>query len=356
MLFDPAETPANKPPEDRDAFIADIKSGCRFFGGESYENSRSAEEKVKFKRALCDTMDLWYSHRGTVVVLVTQMPPGYVTSGGRDYESRGWTTFERCSAELIKPVEAYVVPDGQDVIFGYYLWPMCIDTARVGEAGAGRRPPATPEVFAELMESCSFTNEADVAQVRILYETVATAVLAATDELMLTNMVIKPGSGRHVQLALDMCPNLQKFMLDGSCIEPIDLRQALRAKPRCRRPRCRSTRCRQEMRSPGHMCPSADRSFGACRRRTPKGYDRSRGWRRKCLDEARILVPADRHRPLAGFLSACSDILKKNALGRRDRRRQDERCPAVLVVLAPHRPAFRPRPHLRSHIHDDDAM
>ena len=232
MLFDPAETPANKPPEDRDAFIADIKSGCRFFGGESYENSRSAEEKVKFKRALCDTMDLWYSHRGTVVVLVTQMPPGYVTSGGRDYESRGWTTFERCSAELIKPVEAYVVPDGQDVIFGYYLWPMCIDTARVGEAGAGRRPPATPEVFAELMESCSFTNEADVAQVRILYETVATAVLAATDELMLTNMVIKPGSGRHVQLALDMCPNLQKFMLDGSCIEPIDLRQALRAKPR----------------------------------------------------------------------------------------------------------------------------
>ena len=49
--------------------------------------------------------------QAVTVFMLTIRPKG-VGDGFREYDSRGWTTFERCSAELIKPVEAYVVPDG----------------------------------------------------------------------------------------------------------------------------------------------------------------------------------------------------------------------------------------------------
>ena len=59
-----------------------------------------------------------------------------------------------------------------DVNFGYYLWPMCVDTANVGVAGAGRRVPASPAIFEELLQTRKFTNQADSAQVTRLYEKV----------------------------------------------------------------------------------------------------------------------------------------------------------------------------------------
>ena len=62
-LFEKAETPEEQPAEAREAFEADLKLGQRYYGGEAYENSRSAEEKAMFKRALSQTMDVWYSHR-----------------------------------------------------------------------------------------------------------------------------------------------------------------------------------------------------------------------------------------------------------------------------------------------------
>ena len=67
---------------------------------EAYEASRTEEEKAGFHYALHETMDLWYSHQGTTVYMVTQLPEGSRRSVG--YDDSGWTTYERCSAEQIK--------------------------------------------------------------------------------------------------------------------------------------------------------------------------------------------------------------------------------------------------------------
>eukprot|EP00966_Prymnesium_polylepis_P041101 953838-Prymnesium_polylepis.1 len=58
-LFDPSETPEAKPEgPEREAFVADLKAGRRFYGGAAYEASRSEEEKAAFRYALHETMDL----------------------------------------------------------------------------------------------------------------------------------------------------------------------------------------------------------------------------------------------------------------------------------------------------------
>ena len=80
-----------------------------------------------------------------VTVFVTKLPSGFA---GRTYEQRGWTFFERSSAELIKPARPYVVEAGKPLGEGRFLWAMVIDSSAT-EALEGRRPPLAPAAFAE---------------------------------------------------------------------------------------------------------------------------------------------------------------------------------------------------------------
>lgn len=70
----------------------------------AYQESRSKAESAALGRVLEHAMDLFYSHTGITVVLLTvlpeKLPEGFDAS--RTYSSRGWTSFERCSAELAK--------------------------------------------------------------------------------------------------------------------------------------------------------------------------------------------------------------------------------------------------------------
>ena len=94
-LFDAAETPEAKAEgAERAAFVADLKAGRAFYGGVAYEESRTAEQKAAFRRALHDTMDVWYAHQMIVTVFVTRLPAGF---SGRTYEDRGWVRARRCS-------------------------------------------------------------------------------------------------------------------------------------------------------------------------------------------------------------------------------------------------------------------
>eukprot|EP00900_Chrysochromulina_parva_P013871 jgi/Chrpa1/22485/Chrysochromulina_OHIO_Genome00025518-RA len=69
---------------------------------ERYRDSRTKAQAQAHKFALEHTMDLWYAHSKTTVVLLTELPASYQNKEIRSYDSRGWTTFERCSAELGK--------------------------------------------------------------------------------------------------------------------------------------------------------------------------------------------------------------------------------------------------------------
>ncbi|CAK0874892.1 unnamed protein product, partial [Prorocentrum cordatum] len=65
----------------------------------AHEAKRTPAEKAAFKHGLEETMDLWYAHQATTVLLLTQHPGERGSARECGYEQSGWTTHERCSAE-----------------------------------------------------------------------------------------------------------------------------------------------------------------------------------------------------------------------------------------------------------------
>ena len=210
-LFKQSETPEGDPGSPRSeaeqaAFEADLKAGRKFYGGKEYEESRSGEEKQAFGRGLKQTMDLWYGHAGITVVLLTKLPKG--SDKARSYESRGWTTFERCSAELGKSFNLKVAK-----------WKLVID-AGSEDGDVQRRLPTAPKRMERLLESRQFTNNADKGGVLELYKKTVSAVLGTVEELEFAGMPLVSGdewcSPAQLAEALNMCTTLQYLGLSGT--------------------------------------------------------------------------------------------------------------------------------------------
>eukprot|EP00966_Prymnesium_polylepis_P132211 3057337-Prymnesium_polylepis.1 len=149
-----------------------------------YKESRTDDEKRAFDRALKGTMDLWFTHASTTVVLITELPdrdklPIGFDERSRDFASRGWTTFERCSAELAKSFKLSVAK-----------WKLVIDL-RDERGGAQRRLPTTPKRMKMLLEKRDFTNGADRSEVLELYTKTAKAVLGTVQTLDYTGLPLE---------------------------------------------------------------------------------------------------------------------------------------------------------------------
>jgi len=147
-------------------------------------------------------------------VLLTQLPDelpaGFDRS--RTYDTRGWTTFERCSAELgAKPAS-----------LGFAKWKLVIDVASV-DGGAQRRLPATPERMATLLAACRFTNGADSAAVLALYEKTANAVLGTVEKLNYMGLPLVRGdawtSPALLAEALNYCESLRHLVILGTRLD-----------------------------------------------------------------------------------------------------------------------------------------
>eukprot|EP00966_Prymnesium_polylepis_P090283 2091059-Prymnesium_polylepis.1 len=220
-LFDEQETPQGKSDDERDAFIEDLCAKRKFYGGERYENSRTLEQKAAFGRALSETMDVWYAHKKIVAVFVTKLPDGYA---GRTYETRGWTSFERASAELIKPASCCE-------------WPMCIDTTELfdgDQIAPGRRPPMTPDRFAQALRTKEFTNGSDKEAVAKLFYKTATTVLGATEIMQLHQMEVHHGDGAMIGEAIRLCQRIEDVEIEQISLgeeEACSLIQAMGALP-----------------------------------------------------------------------------------------------------------------------------
>ncbi|EOD06412.1 hypothetical protein EMIHUDRAFT_219308 [Emiliania huxleyi CCMP1516] len=202
-------------------YVSSDSALARMAGGErmvaerrAYEASRSVEQKAAFGRMLENTMDLWYAHASVTVVLLTQLPDelpaGFDRS--RTYDTRGWTTFERCSAELgAKPAS-----------LGFAKWKLVIDVAS-DDGGAQRRLPATPERMATLLAACRFTNGADSAAVQALYEKTAKAVLGTVEKLYYNGLPLVRGdawtSPALLAEALNHCESLRSLVLLGTRLD-----------------------------------------------------------------------------------------------------------------------------------------
>ncbi|CAK0871844.1 unnamed protein product [Prorocentrum cordatum] len=167
---------------------------------------RTPAEKAAFKHGLEETMDLWYAHRATTVLLLTQHPRERGSAREWGYDQSGWTTYERCSAEQIKQVYrseaewAAVADLGQ----GTYA------------AAAGRRWPVGPDEFDRLIEDRSFTNGADREAVKALFRRMSRAQLGGVTTLDFEGMR-RPTPEQAAGLAscLRLCARLQVLRLSA---------------------------------------------------------------------------------------------------------------------------------------------
>ena len=175
---------------------------------------RTVEQEDVFRKAL-QSMDLWYAHQGIVTLLVTTPP--LTMSLERSYSERGWTSFERCCAELCKPQVPFVLPpdttwecDGED------LWNLIIDSSHSAEDVArGRQLPRTPQMFRELLQAKHFTNGADREQVILLYERMASVMLSGVRTLSFNHIPWRAlDDAQQVASVLGLSPRLTRLELD----------------------------------------------------------------------------------------------------------------------------------------------
>ncbi|CAK0845913.1 unnamed protein product [Prorocentrum cordatum] len=139
---------------------------------------RTPAEKAAFKHGLEETMDLWYAHQATTVLLLTQHPRERGSARKEGYDQSGWTTYERCSAEQIKQVWRWEAK-----------WTAVADLGQGERAlAAGRRWPVGPDEFDRLIEDRSFTNGADKEAVKALFRRMSRAQLGGVTTLDFTGM------------------------------------------------------------------------------------------------------------------------------------------------------------------------
>jgi hypothetical protein len=201
---------------------------------ERYRDSKTEAQAQATKFALDHTMDLWYAHAKTTVVLLTELPKklpkSFDANANRTYDSRGWTTYERCSAELCKTFRLQqagwplvidlmspdCLPHQSDCLPHQAGWPLVIDLGK--QRAALRRLPTTPERMEELFKKCSFTNGADKPKVLEQYKKTARAVLGGVKELSFFGIPFDPKdpwrSPERLGQALNFCVNLKRLDLN----------------------------------------------------------------------------------------------------------------------------------------------
>ncbi|CAK0875344.1 unnamed protein product [Prorocentrum cordatum] len=175
------------------------------------EAKRTPAEKAAFKHGLQETMDLWYAHQATTVLLLTQHPRERGSARECGYDQSGWTTYERCSAEQIKQVYRYEAN-----------WDAVADLGQgAGATTAGRGWPVGPDEFDRLIEDRFFTNGADREAVKALFRRMSRAQLGGVTKLDFDGMSPPtPEQAAGLAGCLRLCARLEELDLRGCNIGP----------------------------------------------------------------------------------------------------------------------------------------
>ena len=171
------------------------------------QGNRTVAETEGFGFALKQTMDLWYSHQGTTVYMLTELPPDCHRAG---YFQSGWTTYERCSAEQIKKYDLQLAK-----------WKLVLDLGHQhGLNSKGlpteyeRRWPTGPDDFDKLVQTLHFTNGADRDTVKGLFRKMSNSQLGGIAMLNFQRMsMLTIDEAVRLGGALRLCDNLQELYL-----------------------------------------------------------------------------------------------------------------------------------------------
>jgi hypothetical protein len=144
------------------------------------DGQRTAPEKAAFDTAL-ETMGMWYAHRLTTTIILSELPPGWPRSPEAApffpegwLRGKGWPSFERAVSGMIKR--------GSENSFR-----RIVDPAEKRNT-AYRAPPMHPREFAAELSRKVFTNGADCEVVARLYADAFCAALGEARVLEFANL------------------------------------------------------------------------------------------------------------------------------------------------------------------------
>jgi hypothetical protein len=164
------------------------------------EGQRTAPEQAAFGTAL-KTMGMWYAHRLTTTVILSELPPGWPRSKEDApffpegwLRGKGWPSFERAVSGMIKR--------GAFKSFRRIVDP----AAPRGLSGAYCAPPMHPREFAAELSRKVFTNGADCEMVAKLYADTVTAALGEAQVLQFTGMQWKSADAEALAKVLPLLP------------------------------------------------------------------------------------------------------------------------------------------------------
>lgn len=181
------------------------------------DDDRTTQEKQRFAKGL-KTINAWYVHRLTTVILVSRHPPDMSKySNSTPYNNRGWTRTERALSSIVKSSDClldaskmHVVTDAKAEV-----------ELDLGKLVAERGPPVSPEHFEKNLRegvennSIRFTARADLEIVCNQYKIGVTENFTTTEGLYYARLGWDDDAVEQLCTTLQGCParELQRLRL-----------------------------------------------------------------------------------------------------------------------------------------------
>ena len=171
------------------------------------DGQRTEPEQAAFGTAL-KTMGMWYAHRLTTTVILSELPPGWPRSAEAApffpegwLRGKGWPSFERAVSGMIKRGN-------------FYSFRRIVDSAvpRFLVSIGYRAPPMHPREFAAELSRKVFTNGADCEMVAKLYADTVTAALGEAQVLQFTGMQWKSADAEALAKVLPLLRGVDMHM------------------------------------------------------------------------------------------------------------------------------------------------
>jgi len=174
---------------------------------------RTAPEQAAFGTAL-KTMGMWYAHRLTTTVILSELPPGWPRSAEAApffpegwLRGKGWPSFERAVSGMIKRGTAT-------------SFRRIVDPAVPRGLNSGyRAPPMHPREFAVELSRKVFSNGADCEMVARLYADTFYAALGEARVLEFSNLQWKDADAEAFAKVMPLLRHVETLDLSDNMID-----------------------------------------------------------------------------------------------------------------------------------------
>ena len=178
------------------------------------KGQRTEPEQAAFGTAL-KTMGMWYAHRLTTTVILSELPPGWPRSAEAApffpegwLRGKGWPSFERAVSGMIKR--------GTGSSFRRIVDP-AVPRGLFGFSGY-RAPPMHPREFAAELSRKVFSNGADCEVVARLYADTFSAALGEARVLNFASLEWRDGDAEAFAKVLPLLRRVETLAMSANYI------------------------------------------------------------------------------------------------------------------------------------------